>query len=243
MNYMAWKGYSPWFGLFGYLLLPGLIILVCFPNKRKPRRNYGPDEIAEVEPVLEERRTPWYLVLPALGPLALFFVVLGGVGFLHSRIDPGEWQQLSPPGVGFQALMPGTPREEQRMQETPAGRVELRNFTVQPKNKKELFMIVSIHFPEGVGDQLGGPEKLLELGRRDLVTASGGQLKSEKRITQNGSPGLEFEVLPPKGAIIKARVFATRSQVYQLSAHVPQVRGASEDVQKFLDSFQLAQAR
>ena len=34
-HYMRWKGYSWWFGLFGLLLLPGLAILACFPNRRK----------------------------------------------------------------------------------------------------------------------------------------------------------------------------------------------------------------
>jgi hypothetical protein len=33
--YMKWKGYSRWFGLGGLLLLPGLIILVCFPDRMK----------------------------------------------------------------------------------------------------------------------------------------------------------------------------------------------------------------
>ncbi len=34
-SYMRWKGYSGWFGLFGFLMVPGLVILACFPNRRK----------------------------------------------------------------------------------------------------------------------------------------------------------------------------------------------------------------
>ena len=35
VNYARWKGYSGWFGLFGYLLVVGLGVLACFPNRRK----------------------------------------------------------------------------------------------------------------------------------------------------------------------------------------------------------------
>src|SRR5215470_14935933 len=35
LDYARWKGYSGWFGFLGFLLVPGLIILVCLPNRRK----------------------------------------------------------------------------------------------------------------------------------------------------------------------------------------------------------------
>ena len=35
VNFMRSKGYSGWFGLFGLLLLPGLIILAFFPDKHR----------------------------------------------------------------------------------------------------------------------------------------------------------------------------------------------------------------
>src|SRR5579863_2619648 len=55
VNYMRWKGYSGWFGFFGYLLLPGLIALACFPNKRKRiLQKQEPERIAEMEAVSQE---------------------------------------------------------------------------------------------------------------------------------------------------------------------------------------------
>jgi hypothetical protein len=53
-------------------------------------------------------------------------------------------------------------------------------------------------------------------------------------------PGLELEVLPPKGAIIKARIYAIKNQIYQVTVHVPKIRLGSKDVQKFLGSFRLS---
>jgi len=35
VNYARWKGYSGWLGLLGCLVLPGIIILACFPNRNK----------------------------------------------------------------------------------------------------------------------------------------------------------------------------------------------------------------
>jgi hypothetical protein len=242
VNYMRWKGYSGWFGLFGYLLLPGLVILVCFPNRRKRiLQMHLPERNAEMEAVSQEGQRSEHRFLLALAPLGVLVILLGGVLlFFPSSIDSAEWKEVAPPEIGFQALMPGTPRLQQNTQETPTGKVELHKFTVEPKGKKELFMIVSTRFPEDLGRKLGGREKLLELGRKDLLSASQGRLKSERQIVLNGCPGLELEVLPPKGAVIKARIYATKSQVYQVSVHVPEIRLPSEDVQKFFDSFKLS---
>jgi hypothetical protein len=242
VNYMRWKGRSGWFGLFGYLLLPGLIILACFPNRRnRILRLHRPEHIAEIEALSDEDRRAGYRFLLTLVPLGLLFIVLGGVLFYsRSSIDSSEWKEVAPSDIGFRALMPGTPRLEQNTQETPAGKVELHKFAVKPTGKKELFMIVSTRFPEAVSRRLGGPEQLLELGRKDLLFASQGELKSERRVVLSGYPGLELEVLPPKGAIIKARIYATKNQIYQVSVGVPKIRLTSRDVQKFFDSFRLS---
>jgi hypothetical protein len=242
VNSMRWKGYSGWFGLFGYLLLPGWFILSRFPNRRRPAlQGHGPEPIGQVEVLSEEDRSPGYRYLLALAPLVVLGIGLAGFMVrVQSNIDAAEWKDVAPDGLGFRALMPGTPRLEEDLRETPVGRVELHKITVEPKGKRELFMIVSIRVPEVIGRELGGAEKLLEIGRADLLAASGGQVKDQRRFVSNGCPGLELDVLPPKGAMIKARLYARGDQIFSASVHVPKVRLASRDVRKFFDSFHVS---
>src|SRR5437773_8221988 len=226
VNYMRWKGYSGWFGFFGYLLLLGLVILVCFPNRRKRLvQRQGPDDIDKMEALSKEDHRRGFRFLLALVPVGIFGIFFGGlIFFLGSNIKAAEWKEFAPEGMGFQVLMPGTPRLEQNTQETPAGPVEIRKFTVWPKGKGEFFMVVLVRFPEDVGQQLGGTQKLLEAGRQDVLTASERQITNQRDIFLNGWRGLELELLNSDGSIGKARIFATKEQIYEVWVHVPKIR-------------------
>lgn len=242
VSYMRWKGHSGWFGLLGYFLLPGLLILVCFPNRRKRFVEEGSgDRIAAAEKMSLADQRPAYRFLLVLAPLGLLFAcVAGGLLWASADVDPAKWEHVAVPGSGFEALMPAKPEVVEQTQETPAGKAEMCKFSARPKGDKELFMIVSIHFPADVGRDVGGPETLLEAGRQDVLSASQGEIKSEHRITLDGCPGLEMEVARAKGGVVKARVYATKEHLLEVLVGVAPIRLGSKDVQKFFDSFKLS---
>ena len=239
VNYVRWKGFSGWFGLLGYLLLLGVVILACYPNRRKKLlEQHSPEQLALAEALAVEDRKPGRRYLLALVPLllpliGLFWLVLRS----HPHIDDAEWIQVARPELGFRAIMPGTPRLEEKTQETPTGKVELHKLMVEIKERNELYVIVALRFPDEVARKFGGTAKLLEVGRQDIVSASKGQITSERQITLSGYPGLELEVVPATGGIIKARICATKNHVYELWAGVPKIRSTSADVRRFLESF------
>ena len=184
VNYARWKGYSGWFGFFGYLLLVGLAVLACFPNRRKHLfRDCQPEKLGQVEELSQADRKPGYRFLLALGPLMVVGVILLILVLPNSALAAKQWEEVVPPASGFRALMPGTPRIQQKTQETPAGNIEVCKFIVE---KKGTFMICSIRFPPDMGLKLGGVEKLLEIGRKDILAcleAVHGDVDSERHIT------------------------------------------------------------
>jgi hypothetical protein len=239
VSYMRWKGYSGWFGFFGYLFLLGLVILACFPNRRKRiLKRHDPEEM---EALVEQDRPRGFRYLLSLTPIVTFGMVFGCIIFFAgSNINAAQWNEFAPEGMEFQVLMPGTPQVEQTSQQTPDGPVEMHKFTVWTKGKSEFFMVVVLEFPEDIGRQLGGERKLLQAGARDVLVATKGQIRDEREIYLNGWIGLQLEI-STNGAIVKARVVATKNRVYEVWAHVSKIRSRSDDIPKFLNSFKVPQ--
>jgi hypothetical protein len=222
---LRWKGYSGWLGLLGYLLLPGLIVVVCLPNRRRRLNGQSPwQEKPEArvgaggEALARTDRNSGIRYALTLIPLALLFTGLVTlVVSVRANVDTSQWQSVAHPDDEFAVLMPGAPEVSKTVvQETPTGNVELHKYSVVPQGRKELYMVVVNRFPEDLASSLGGADGLLNLGRKDVLEGTGGRLNSEHPIELVGCPGLELEVLPPKGAVAKCRVYAARNALYQV---------------------------
>ena len=191
-----------------------------------------------------EGQWKWRYRLPlALAPVAVAVATVYAGMLFPAKIDPAAWKRVAPSRLGFYASMPGTPLLEESSQETPNGAVEIHKFTVVPTGRREMFVIVSLCFPEVVSLELDGTEALLEGGREDVLTAFRAQLSSEERIVSNGWPGLKLQALAPKGAMVEAKIYATNDRIFEVVVHVPKNRAGSDDVRKFLDSFALSARR
>jgi hypothetical protein len=247
VNYVRWKGRSGWLGLLGYLLLPGLIGLVCLQNRRRRLREpglreQGPGTLDELAALSRDDQKSGYRYLAILAPFPILLLGVAVLEYTTRRsIDPADWKRVAAAGVGFQALMPGIAEVQHNTQETPAGVVEVHKFSVRPHDKtNELFMIVSTRIPDTNESEPGRAARLLELARDDVLTACQGQLQSEKPINAQGCQGVEIEALPAKGGIVAARIYATQNQVFELCVHSAKNRLKSDDARKFFDSFQLS---
>ncbi len=123
--------------------------------------------------------------------------------------------------------MPGTPRVEQKTQETPTGdKIEIDKFSVAPNGHTEgLFIICSVRFPEAVAARLGGTNGLLQIGRKDELSTMSvvhAQLKSEQQIVLRGCPGLELRAfLPPSWVVCWSAGLRPGSLAWCLQAKHP----------------------
>lgn len=140
--------------------------------------------------------------------------------------------------MGFQALMPGTTTVEQESRKAPGGEMEVHRFTVVPKGNQEMFVISTCRFAVDMSED-GDTRKLLEFGRDDVVSGGKGEVRSERQIVLGGNRGVELELAPPQGRLIKARVYATPRQIYHVLVYSSPSRLSSPDVRKFFDSFKI----
>jgi len=155
--------------------------------------------------------------------------------------DSFEWQPLSRPDLGFQAKMPATPRSVQDTQDAGRGLVVRNKFIAEPKGKNEVYVIESVRILSMKNTKLmAGTEKLLKLGKNDLLGTYKGEIQSEIRIPPDPYPGLGLEILQANGSVVIAEIYARGNQVFELYAQVPKSRLASGDVKKFFDSFNIS---
>jgi hypothetical protein len=119
-HYMMRKGYVAWFGLSGLLLLPGLVMLVYFPNKTKNNEGLSANDVKDTRSVgVEALVFLLLLVLPVAAFLTLrFFIWPHNIdhpaNVVWTTIDPTNvvWTTVATDPMKFTVQMPGNPQRQ-----------------------------------------------------------------------------------------------------------------------------------
>jgi hypothetical protein len=146
--------------------------------------------------------------------------------------------QFRSPDGRFTIVMPGQPIQELKRFGQGEAQLIQHKFSVFRNNKRELFMVYYMDIPEPAVKGLG-TEKLIDSFVQDVAVSANGTLVDKRKIVINGHPGAEVKVKVPNTGIITARVFLVGNRCYHVSAAMPSAKASSEEVRKFLDSFQL----
>lgn len=206
-NYMIWKDYSAWLGLFALLLLPGLLILACFPKRNKATVTAPHEEFA-VQASGAKRS-----VHPILVSTVSFFLILGlalsaalALPLLRQRFQANQelstWTTVVTDPPKFSIAMPGSPRKQTSLQDSPVGQISQTTF--QTSDGFATYSATFIQYPPDWVPPANADEvaNMLDTGLNSWMNQFQGRLVSRSTISVRGYPGREqrFECeSPPEG--------------------------------------------
>lgn len=145
---------------------------------------------------------------------------------------PGEWTTYSSAAGRFVAFMPAEPRvTEQGLQ---IGTEKVANNVFLALTQFAVFAVSYADVPLPSSKS----KSILDNVRRGVVAGISGKLISSSNISHQGYPGREFQASSESG-LYTSRIFLVNSRLYQLVVVAVPGKVAAEDVQRFLDSFDL----
>ena len=134
----------------------------------------------------------------------------------------------------FSVLFPDKPMEQKQTSDTSGGKIDIFLFLVVKPTT--VYLVGYGDYPEATLKQ-SSPAAMLEADRDGFVKAVSGKVTSEKKITFEGNPGLEFTVESPNQTYFLVREYMVKNRLYQVVT-----RGSDPkkpELKKFQDSFKL----
>ncbi len=168
---------------------------------------------------------------------SLLVAVVHTLAFGLQRGAPG--QTFNSPEGKFNVLVPFKPKLQAEDIDSPLGKVTSYRYT--SLNSIGLFAVMYADHPVEPKDA-GQRESRLDVIRDGVLKSLGGKLISEKKIRLYGYPGREFTVKKTEQGsedIYQWRIFLVGRRVYQLAVATERKDSGSNDVTKFLTSFDL----
>lgn len=166
----------------------------------------------------------------------LLAVLLGGCDGATEQKDL-EWLNFESESGRFSVLFPGAPDEQVESVQTAIGVIETQFFMV---TQRDLAYSVNLadYPPEMIA--AGDTQQMLDGARDGAVSNVNGELLEEKELTLGGYPGRELKVrVEEEGIVVRARIYLVNERLYVIQAMSKERLASSEDIDKFLDSFEL----
>ena len=135
---------------------------------------------------------------------------------------------------GFAVLMPGKPKAQNQVLDTPVGKV---NMVMYMAGSGSAGCAVSYaDYPAQLINSTD-PQKTLDGARNGAIKNVSGKLISETSINFHGLPARDIRIEISKKALVTTRLILAGPRFYQLMFIAPTDKGHEQDISKFFDSF------
>lgn len=145
-----------------------------------------------------------------------------------------EWKEYEHKEQGMAFSMPHTPETDTQVADTELGKITLYLYTFE---KGDAVMTLAVNvYPDKIAKVPA--DVLLKGGENGAVDGAHGKVTSEKKITIDGNPGLEYQFESAKyhGT---CRIYLVGTRMYQLISVSPTGTPFIEETGRFFDSFRL----
>lgn len=165
-----------------------------------------------------------------------FLAALALALFVFACSLPAKWETVSE--GGFSVELPGKPNKQTQTVNTPAGPIAINMFTTETGG--EAFIVGYNDFPAQAANIVPA-ETILNSARDGAIKNVNGKVTSERSINLNGNPGKEFvgDSTTPMEGTFSARIYWVKPRLYQVLYVHRKGTAASENGQKFMNSFKL----
>jgi TonB family protein len=158
------------------------------------------------------------------------------------RYTPNARKEFTSAEGRFSVLLPGIPTEKVEAQDSPAGMLEVHDFTLQGD---AFHGLLYVDYP----DELEGSDALkqfLERAGRAGTREAGGTILEEKEILYDGHPGRSVRFSVADGHVMRVRFVVVGRRLYQLGFALSDreptpaaVKLHDEMAAKYFDSFKI----
>lgn len=190
-HYARWKGYSGWLGLFALLLLPGLIVLACLPNKLKDAATLPADNAGKSRSVVAGAVLASGLLLATA--MAAFLTLPWVMSQFPRSPRDVAWTTVTTDPPKFTVEMPGKFKREEFPQAGPNGETIGTTYMYQSGDGIATYMAGFTPCPPEFGTIEDPAEilKTLDIGLDAYAAQVKGQVLDRKTIAAGKHPGRE----------------------------------------------------